>query len=90
MRRLYDDDGDHEHADDDELALGVEQGGGVRSRPGREGCIIVATSDASIKFHEVWSDERRGRRDGIGGLLGGSDILESWHGVDKEGGEVIR
>lgn len=90
MRRLYDDDGDHEHADDDELALGVEQGGGVRSRVGREGCIVVATSDASIKFHEVWSDERRGRRDGIGGLLGGSDILESWHGVDKEGGEVIR
>jgi hypothetical protein len=61
-----------------------------RSRTREEGCIVVATSDCSIKFHEVWADERRGSVVGKGGMLGGSDILESLHGIDKDGGEVIR
>jgi hypothetical protein len=54
-----------------------------------EGCIIVASSDQTIKFHEVWS----GRRKSIGsacGLLGGSDILEGLEGIEKSGSEVIR
>lgn len=55
---------------------------------------MIATSDASIKFHEVWSDgaESRvgGSSIGLGGSLGGSDILEALHGVEKEGKEVIR
>ncbi|KAI5371008.1 Putative WD40/YVTN repeat-like-containing domain superfamily, The WD repeat Cdc20/Fizzy family [Septoria linicola] len=40
-----------------------------------EGCLVVATSDASIKFHEVWGEKTIG--DGGGrDLLGGSRILE--------------
>ena len=60
------------------------------SRTQEEGCLVVATSDCSIKFHEVWAEERRGSVVGRGGLLGGSDILESLHDIDKEGTEVIR
>jgi hypothetical protein len=54
-----------------------------------EGCIIVASSDQTVKFHEVWT----GRRTSFGsssGLFGGSDILESMEGIDKSGSEVIR
>lgn len=60
-----------------------------------EGCLVIATSDASIKFHEVWSERTGPGRAGalgvaLGGNLGGSDILEALHGVEKEGREVIR
>lgn len=60
-----------------------------------EGCLVIATSDASIKFHEVWSERSGpggvgGPGVGLGGSLGGSDILEALHGVEKEGREVIR
>lgn len=65
------------------------EGGAWWSRTAEEGCIVVATSDASIKFHEVWSEERRATAGGKG-LLGGSDILESLHGVDQRGNEGIR
>ncbi|KAF2404862.1 WD40 repeat-like protein [Trichodelitschia bisporula] len=70
-------------------------GGGERGEGGvwcagtrEEGVLVVGTSDASIKFHEVWAEERGGlgRR---GGLLGGSDILEGLHGIEKEG-DVVR
>ncbi|KAF2141366.1 uncharacterized protein K452DRAFT_229057 [Aplosporella prunicola CBS 121167] len=64
------------------------EGGAWWSRTQVEGCVVVATSDASIKFHEVWSEERR-RGCGLGGL-GGSDILEELHGCEKEGQLVIR
>lgn len=53
-----------------------------------EGCIIVAASDKSIKFHEVWSAEKKATVGGVG-LLGGSDILEAIEGIDKEG-DIIR
>ncbi|UKZ46866.1 hypothetical protein TrVGV298_001077 [Trichoderma virens] len=54
----------------------------------REGCIVVASSDKSVKFHEIWCNE--GKMPGGGtGMLGGSDILESLEGIDKEG-DVIR
>ena len=59
------------------------------SRTKEEGCIVVACSDESIKFHEVWS----GASKSIGvyvGLLGGSDILEGSEGIDKEETEIIR
>ncbi|KAF2154238.1 WD40 repeat-like protein, partial [Myriangium duriaei CBS 260.36] len=50
-----------------------------KSRTGREGGLVVAASDASIKFHEVWSDEPGGRRiaggNGGVGMLGGG-VLE--------------
>ncbi|KAF1809097.1 WD40 repeat-like protein, partial [Eremomyces bilateralis CBS 781.70] len=62
------------------------------NRTSREGCLVIATSDASIKFHEVWSEQRR--KSSISqpnlGLLGGSAILESLHGVDNDEGDVIR
>ena len=38
---------------------------------------MVATSDASIKFHEVWTERReRSRGAELVGPLGGSQILE--------------
>lgn len=59
------------------------------SRTSEEGCIVVAASDAAIRFHEIWSEEKRATAAGSG-LLGGSDILESLHGIEKEGPETIR
>jgi meiosis-specific APC/C activator protein AMA1 len=59
-----------------------------RSRAAREGCIVVAASDETIKFHEVWAAEARPTTGGVG-MLGGSDILEDLQGIDKEG-DVIR
>ncbi|KAK4139413.1 uncharacterized protein C8A04DRAFT_40736 [Dichotomopilus funicola] len=58
---------------------------GLRSK---EGCIIVACSDKSVKFHEVWTTERKGTK-GVAGVLGGSPILELLEGIDREG-MVIR
>jgi WD40 repeat protein len=58
-----------------------------------EGCIVVATSDMAIRFHEIWSDKRGSAAGLVGsrtaGLLGGSDILEGLHGIAREG-TVIR
>ena len=59
------------------------------SRTSDEGCIVVACSDESVKFHEVWSGARRATGGNMG-LLGGSDILEGLEGIEKEGMEVIR
>jgi hypothetical protein len=50
---------------------------------------VVATSDCSIKFHEVWAEEKR-TTEGKGGMLGGSEILDLIHGIDRDGSEVIR
>lgn len=58
------------------------------SRTDKEGCIVVASSDESVKFHEVWTSTQKTTVGGEG-LLGGSDILEGLEGIDKEG-EVIR
>lgn len=51
--------------------------------------MVVATSDASIKFHEVWSESstKGGGKDV--GVFGGSDVLEALVGVEKDG-KVIR
>ncbi|KAL6700248.1 hypothetical protein J3F84DRAFT_115659 [Trichoderma pleuroticola] len=54
----------------------------------RDGCIVVASSDKSVKFHEIWCNE--GKMPGGGsGMLGASSVLESLEGIDKEG-DVIR
>lgn len=58
------------------------------SRSVQEGCLVVAASDSSVKFHEVWSNEKKSTIGGPG-TLAGSGILESLEGIDKEG-EVIR
>ncbi|KAG5953967.1 hypothetical protein E4U53_005960 [Claviceps sorghi] len=51
-------------------------------------CIIVASSDETVKFHEVWC--REGGRAITGpGMFGGSDILEDMQGIIKEG-DIIR
>jgi len=66
-----------------------KEGGMWCTRTMEEGCIIVASSDQTVKFHEVWT----GRRKSIGspcGLLGGSDILEGIEGIEKSSSEVIR
>ena len=64
-------------------------GGAWRSRTNLEGCIVVAASDAAIRFHEIWSEGKRPSSSGAG-LLGGSDILECLHGVEREGHPTIR
>ncbi|EFQ32987.1 WD domain-containing protein [Colletotrichum graminicola M1.001] len=58
------------------------------SRTAREGTIVVASSDETLKFHEVWWDQPKMAIGGAQGILG-SDILESLAGIDKEG-DVIR
>lgn len=66
-----------------------KEGGMWCTRTIEEGCIIVASSDQTVKFHEIWT----GRRASVGsasGLFGGSDILESMEGIEKAGSEVIR
>lgn len=66
-----------------------KEGGMWCTRTIEEGCIIVASSDQTVKFHEIWT----GRRTSIGsasGLFGGSDIIESMEGIEKSGSEVIR
>lgn len=59
------------------------------SRTADEGCIVVASSDESVKFHEVWSGAKKATG-GHMGLLGGSDILEGLAGIEKEGANPIR
>jgi hypothetical protein len=64
----------------------------TRNRASAEGCIVVASSDCTVKFHEVWGeDTARATAMGAGGtgMLGGSEILEHLQGLDKEG-DVIR
>lgn len=51
-------------------------------------CIIVASSDETVKFHELWSREG-GRAVTRPSMFGGSDILEDLQGIIKEG-DIIR
>ncbi|RYP63756.1 hypothetical protein DL770_009303 [Monosporascus sp. CRB-9-2] len=60
-----------------------------RSRTAAEGCIVVASSDESVKFHEVWTAGRKSTTGLDSGVLAGSDILEMGEGIDKEG-DIIR
>ncbi|KAE8450863.1 hypothetical protein EG329_005776 [Mollisiaceae sp. DMI_Dod_QoI] len=64
------------------------EGGQSLTRTAQEGCIVVASSDESVKFHEVWTASQKSTAGGEG-LLGGSDILEALEGIDKEG-DIIR
>ncbi|KAF4775945.1 WD domain-containing protein [Colletotrichum scovillei] len=59
------------------------------SRTAKEGTIVVASSDETLKFHEVWQDKPKSTTGGAVGMLGGSDILEALGGIDKDG-DVIR
>ncbi|KAF1999139.1 WD40 repeat-like protein [Amniculicola lignicola CBS 123094] len=70
---------------------GPPNSAGERGQSGAsEGCIVVAASDAAIRFHEIWTDDKKGLGgDGVG-LLGGSEILENLHGIERDGDLVIR
>ncbi|CEJ62367.1 hypothetical protein PMG11_10868 [Penicillium brasilianum] len=67
-----------------------KEGGMWCSRTGEEGCIIVASSDQTVKFHEVWTGRRTSTGSAACGLFGGSDILDGMEGIEKMGNEVIR
>jgi len=64
---------------------------GIRLRRNtvRDGCIIVASSDKSVKFHEIWSTEDKKVTVSGPGILGGSDILEGLENIFRDCG-VIR
>lgn len=68
-------------------APGIDRRKGLQRHS--DGCIVVAASDETVRFHEVWSDCRKGVI-GWRGVLGGSDILEGLEGIEKDGGETIR
>lgn len=72
-----------------EASRQAQEGDKWWSRTAEEGCIVVASSDESVKFHEIWSGSRKSTT-GQTGLLGGSAILESFEGIEREGAEVIR
>ncbi|KAI4203264.1 MAG: hypothetical protein LQ350_001961 [Teloschistes chrysophthalmus] len=55
-----------------------------------EGCIVVACSDESVKFHEVWTGKKKSVDGSMKGMLGGSGILEGLEGCDGDGGLCIR
>ena len=59
------------------------------SRTAEEGCLVIACSDESVKFHEVWSGAAKATGSHAG-LLGGSAILEGLEGIEGETSEVIR
>ena len=56
---------------------------GVSRRNEREGCVVVASSDETVKFHEVWVGGCKSVR-AVNNGLGGSSILEGL-GSDGEG-----
>lgn len=64
------------------------KGEGGKEGEGSGGSLVVATSDASIKFHEVWSTESGGGGGGRVGKALGSQILEGE--LCLEGLEVLR
>ncbi len=79
----------------DERSGGEREGQRWGSRTQEEGCIVVAGSDESVKFHEVWTGEaKKGLLGNSKGVLGGSLILEAGQGIEELGGraagEVIR
>ncbi|KAL5343730.1 WD40-repeat-containing domain protein [Aspergillus crustosus] len=67
----------------------AKEGGLWCSRTVEEGCIIVASSDQSVKFHEVWSGSNK-HNSSSSGPYGGSEILEGLEGLENPGREIIR
>ncbi|KAE8147421.1 WD40-repeat-containing domain protein [Aspergillus avenaceus] len=67
----------------------AKEGGLWCPRTVEEGCIIVASSDQTVKFHEVWSSGRKCNT-APSGPYGNSEILEAMEGLERPGNEVIR
>ncbi|XBQ92440.1 hypothetical protein V6000_007941 [Aspergillus fumigatus] len=72
-----------------QLRPSAKEGGLWCPRTLDEGCIIVASSDQTVKFHEVWSGPKKSTAAACG-LFGGSQILEGLEGLEKPGDEIIR
>jgi meiosis-specific APC/C activator protein AMA1 len=76
-----------ESEDDDDTRLLRELGAkDPRAKKKRvsEGCLVVAASDETVRFHEVWGEARRLGLN-VKGVLGGSEILESMEGIENDG-----
>ena len=72
--------------------IGNRQGGERHSsrKAAHDGSLVVLCSDGMVKFHEVWGKGcGRTTAGGSPGILGGSDILEMYDGIDKDG-DIIR
>ncbi|KAJ6260096.1 hypothetical protein Dda_4317 [Drechslerella dactyloides] len=56
-----------------------------------EGCLVVAASDETIRFHEVWGTPgtKAKKRRGSASALG-SEILETLEGIERDGDAKIR
>ena len=61
------------------------------SRTEEEGSLIIACCDETVKFFEIWAGDTKGRKGrggrglgNVGGVLGGSRILEMEAGFDGE------
>ncbi|KAK6360143.1 hypothetical protein TWF730_006296 [Orbilia blumenaviensis] len=71
---------------------GIGSTGPGSTDPKYEGCLVVAASDETIRFHEVWGviggKGRQRRRCSMSAL--GSEILETLEGIEKEGPYKIR
>ncbi|KAI5818275.1 WD40-repeat-containing domain protein [Pyronema omphalodes] len=67
----------------------ISEGSLTQKRRESEGCIVVAASDETVRFHEIWSPDRR-EVYASSGVLGGSYILEQIEGIEREGPEIIR
>ncbi|PLB54983.1 cell cycle regulatory protein [Aspergillus steynii IBT 23096] len=67
----------------------AKEGGLWCSRTMEEGCIIVASSDESVKFHEVWSNTTR-RPAAVSEPYGENGIFDGLEGSEKPGREIIR
>lgn len=66
------------------------------SRTEEEGSLIIACSDQTVKFFEVWTGKSKGSAGGKGlgsrpGVLGGSRVLEGWcEGIGELSGSRVR
>lgn len=60
-----------------------------RAPEGSSACLVVAASDETVRFHEIWG---KGSKSVLPwpGVLGSSRILEDIENVDPHGGMVIR
>ncbi|RDA90472.1 hypothetical protein CP533_4657 [Ophiocordyceps camponoti-saundersi (nom. inval.)] len=69
-------------------AIPYPREGDERSRDsihlGSDGCIVVASSDKTVKFHELWPGGEMATMT-KSGMLAGSDILDDLDGIMKEG-----
>ncbi|RDA84835.1 hypothetical protein CP532_4809 [Ophiocordyceps camponoti-leonardi (nom. inval.)] len=73
------------------FAIPYPREGDARSRSrvhlGSDGCIVVASSDKTVKFHELWPSGEVANMT-KSGMLARSDILNELDGITKDGDEI--